>query len=189
MTKKAKPTNAKKTRVGSQAALARERKITEASVSIAVRNGTLNPAIVTSKMGRRQIDLDKANEIMDSLVKTKKRQTMAISDATERKIVVEDDTDAPEDEIPAQVVSRAKREHYQAKLARIEYEQKAGRLVDAETVAKEAFELARTVRDAILAIPDRLAAILAAERTERRTHDLLTKELIQALSDLQKRAT
>jgi len=57
-------------------------------------------------------------------------------------------------------------------------------LVPAKDVKDAAFETARRVRDALLNIPDRLAALLAAEQDRIRAHELLTKEIRSALERL-----
>lgn len=59
--------------------------------------------------------------------------------------------------------------------------QKRGRLIDARTARREAFECARAVRDSVLNVPDRLAAELAAERDAAKVHARLDAELRKAL--------
>jgi hypothetical protein len=46
-----------------------------------------------------------------------------------------------------------------------------------------AFNRYRTFRDGMLNIPDRLAAVLAAETDARRTHELLSAEIRKALTE------
>lgn len=79
---------------------------------------------------------------------------------------------------------QARKEHYRAELARLEFEERIGQLVEKQTVESSAFRLARLVRDAMLNIPARLAGILAAETDQRRVHDLLEQEIRQALEAL-----
>jgi hypothetical protein len=64
---------------------------------------------------------------------------------------------------------------------RIANEQRAGRLIDAERARRDAFACARAVRDAVLNVPDRLAAELAAESDAARVHERLDLELRKAL--------
>lgn len=90
----------------------------------------------------------------------------------------------PEDQIPELNESRARREHYQAEKARLEALQGRGELVPAADVKRQAFETARATRDALLGIPDRLAAQLAACSDARQVHVLLTEELRVALRGL-----
>jgi len=73
--------------------------------------------------------------------------------------------------------ARAKREDLKA-------EQEKGSLLPKHEVEKAAFECARHVRDSILQIPDRIGAILAAERDEFKVKQELLKELRQALERL-----
>mgnify|MGYP006273666335 CR=1 FL=1 len=90
----------------------------------------------------------------------------------------------PEDQIPELNESRARREHYQAEKARLEALQGRGELVPAADVKRQAFETARATRDALLGIPDRLAAQLAACSDARQVHVLLSEELRVALRGL-----
>ena len=80
--------------------------------------------------------------------------------------------------------ARTAREHYMARLAKLEYEEKSGKLVDVEKVKKQAFELARITRDAILNIPDRISAELVGITDQATMHSVLTKELTNALLEL-----
>jgi hypothetical protein len=80
--------------------------------------------------------------------------------------------------------SRALKEHYNANLARLEYEEKIGKLVSAEEVKNAAFKRARAVRDGLLALPDRLSAEMAAETNQFRVHARLTEEIRKVLRSL-----
>lgn len=80
--------------------------------------------------------------------------------------------------------ARAIRENYLARLAKIEYEERSGKLVSKDEVAVAAFTKARTVRDGMLNIPDRVAAIVAAEPDADKVHLILTDEIRKALNEL-----
>lgn len=96
-----------------------------------------------------------------------------------------DDDDDPESlKNPALADSQAKKEAFRAKLVELEYEERVGTLVRKSEIEKEAFRVGRMVRDAVLNVPSRLAGILAAESDQRKVHDLLEKELRQALEAL-----
>jgi len=56
-----------------------------------------------------------------------------------------------------------------------------GLLIDAAQEKRRDFECARTVRDSILNVPDRLSAELAAETDARKVHARLDEELRKAL--------
>ena len=79
--------------------------------------------------------------------------------------------------------ARAVREHYQARLAKIDYEERIAKLVSGEQVQVAAFNKFRQFRDAMINLPDRLAAMLAAETVEATVHALLTTEIRKALND------
>lgn len=85
---------------------------------------------------------------------------------------------------PSYATSRAIREAYAARLAKIAYEEKSKSLVDAARVQAEAFRRSRDARDAVLAVPGRLAAILAAETNPAVIEARLTEELRAALEVL-----
>lgn len=80
--------------------------------------------------------------------------------------------------------AKAQKEYYQAQLKKIELRKKQGELVDADEIKRSAFECARSVRDSLLGIPDRLSAVLAAETDEFKTRELLRTEITAALSRL-----
>lgn len=77
--------------------------------------------------------------------------------------------------------ARAEREKWTAATAKLEYEERSGKLVDAERIRKEAFNLARQVRDSMMNIPDRVATELAAELDSGKIHSRLCEEISTAL--------
>ena len=80
--------------------------------------------------------------------------------------------------------ARAIRESYLARLAKIEFEEKTAKLISRDEVQVAAFTKARTVRDNLLNLPDRLAATLAAEPDADKVHQILTGEIRKALDEL-----
>jgi hypothetical protein len=90
----------------------------------------------------------------------------------------------PEDQIPDLNESRARREHYQAEKARLEALQGRAELVPAADVKRQAFELARAVRDELSGIPDRVASMIAASSDVRQVHRMLSEEIRVALRGL-----
>lgn len=89
--------------------------------------------------------------------------------------------EADMDRVPSLAASKARLEHYKALDREADYRKKIGELVDAGAVEREAFERGRALREAIMALPDRLMAELAAETDQHRVHFRLTEELIRAL--------
>lgn len=83
--------------------------------------------------------------------------------------------------------SRTILEAYKAKTAKVEYEEKIGTLVLADSVKRQAFACAREARDRLMNLPDRVAGLVAAESNERACHEILMKE-IRAVCDELSRA-
>jgi hypothetical protein len=86
--------------------------------------------------------------------------------------------------IPPLADSRAIREAYAARIIKLEYEEKAGKLVDKGELKLKLAKLHMAVRDALRTIPDRVAPILAAETNQAKIHAMLLKEIGQALEGL-----
>jgi hypothetical protein len=78
--------------------------------------------------------------------------------------------------------ARAVREHYQALLAKIEFEEATGKLVSRDEVHVAAFNKFRQFRDAMLNIPARLAPVLAAETDAAKCYEILNGEIREALN-------
>ena len=73
---------------------------------------------------------------------------------------------------------------FRAKLRRLEFETKQGRLIEAEAVRKTVADAVRSLRDGILGLPDRLATVLAAESDSKKVHVTLKTELSRELEAL-----
>ena len=77
--------------------------------------------------------------------------------------------------------ARTLNEQYKAATNKLNYEALIKKYILAATVKKEAFECARKTRDQLMAIPDRMDSVLAAETDPHKIHEVLTKEIKQAL--------
>lgn len=86
--------------------------------------------------------------------------------------------------IPSFAQSRAIREAYAARLTRLEFDQRSGKLVDKAELKMKLAKLHMAVRDALRTIPDRVAPIVAAETDQAKIHAMLLKEIGQALEGL-----
>lgn len=84
---------------------------------------------------------------------------------------------------PSFAQSRAIKEAYNARLAKLSYEEKSGALVRTDNVKVAWFNTLRVVRDRTLNLPDRLAPILAAETDPKTVRDMLEDELRTILND------
>ena len=147
-------------------------------------------AAVVEKNGKRWLDRDLAIELWDKNTKathnSKVRRADPVvdpppRDAAELKRRVEG---LPDDAIPDLNESRARREHYQAELAKLQVTQQRGELVPADEVKKEAFKMGRSVREALANLADRLSHQLAGEIDPVRIHQVLTQEHRAALVEL-----
>ena len=152
-------------------------------------------AAVVEKDGKRWLDRDLALELWNKNTRATATSKVSQPDpvdspppsptSTPRPADLKRLIDAlPEDQIPDLNESRARHEHYKAEKARLEALQGRGELVPADEVKAEAFKAARSVRDALMSLPDRLAAQLAGTSDVRLCHTLLTEELRVALRSL-----
>lgn len=80
--------------------------------------------------------------------------------------------------------ARAIREGYLARLAKIDFEVRTGKLVPADQVRVAAFNLARRARDSLLSMPARIGPILAGETNAFEVQRLLTEELRRVCEEL-----
>jgi phage terminase Nu1 subunit (DNA packaging protein) len=90
----------------------------------------------------------------------------------------------PEDQIPGLDVSRERKEHYLAEIARLDALAKRRELVPGDVVTKEASRLGRQIRDLLLIIPGRNAANLATIQDAEAIKTLLEAEIHTALRGL-----
>ncbi|MDD4999657.1 hypothetical protein [Rhodoferax sp.] len=89
---------------------------------------------------------------------------------------------------PDYQTSRAIREAYAARLAKLEFEERTGKLLNADEVKVKHFNLARLLRDRIQQIPRKLApqivAAVVAQPDQRVVEDLLMDAIREALEEL-----
>jgi hypothetical protein len=79
--------------------------------------------------------------------------------------------------------ARAAKEVYEAKIRKLDFEQRLGNLISKKQVQVAAFNRARVLRDAFLNIPTRLSAQLAAETDAITVHELLEQEIRKVLEE------
>jgi hypothetical protein len=158
----------------------------KAAITAAIRTERIAAAVV-EKDGKRWLDRDMALELWNR--NTKKTHNARVSEADP----VEPQTPKelrqrlqalPDDEIPELNESRARREHYQAELAKLEVDLKRRELVPAVDVKKEAYAMGRSVREALANLADRLSHQLAGETDPAAIHQVLTEEHRAALVEL-----
>ncbi|MBI5885296.1 MAG: hypothetical protein HZB85_01780 [Deltaproteobacteria bacterium] len=79
--------------------------------------------------------------------------------------------------VPPYLQSRAIREAYEARLSKLDYEVRTGKLVSADEVKVIAFNTGRMARDKLMNMPDRLAPLLAGISDGHEIHRLLSAEI------------
>ena len=158
-------------------AYAKHRGVTLKAVQKAIQSGRIR----TTSDGK--IDVDQADA--DWVRNTGPRQaTIATSSPAPRRAQTQAETPLPEPAAAGPLDyarARAVRENYLARLAKIEFEERSGKLVSRDEVQVAAFNKFRTFRDGMLNIPDRVAAVLAAESDPARVHEILATEIRKAL--------
>ena len=83
-----------------------------------------------------------------------------------------------------QAEAKVEKEYWLGRKAELEFKKMSGELISIEEVEREAFEMAKGVRDAFLALPARLAPILAADSDQFSIQNKLTLEINSALESL-----
>ena len=82
---------------------------------------------------------------------------------------------------PDYQTSRAVKETYAARLAKLDFEERSKKLVNADEVRVAAFNLGRRVRDRLMTIPHRMGSVLASGLDSKQIEEILEKELRTAL--------
>lgn len=106
--------------------------------------------------------------------------------ALQTKLKAKTESVSESSEGPTYIQSRAIRELYVARLRKMEYEEKASRLVSLDKVTVRWFNLARQLRDQLLSVSNRIDAILAAENDRFKVNQLLTEEITRVLDEFSK---
>ena len=147
-------------------------------------------AAVVEKDGKRWLDRDLALELWNRNTKATYNAKVSQADPVEapaprdaRELRARVDA-LPDDAIPELNESRARREHYQAELSKLQVAQQRRELVPADEVKKEAFQIGRSIREALSNLADRLSHQLAGETDPTVIHQLLSDEHRDALLSL-----
>ena len=155
---------------------------------VAGEDGRIDPAVADSQWARSTNLAKPRNSVIG--VPKKRRTPGAPSDplGTHDSGVGEAPNGAATDDaarlVSSYAGSRAAREAYLARLAKLEFEQRSGKLVDADEVRAQIFALGRRARDSLLGVPDRLAPVLVGQADAAVIHRLLTEELERGLAEL-----
>ena len=181
---------------------ARLKGVSAPAVTIAAKK-RISDAIVEHE-GRRMLDRDKALELWDRNTKRNGSEKLSPEAKARARRPLKPDRrpsggeipkpsadqlktlimGLPEDQIPGLDVSRERREHYNAEIARLDALAKRRELISADEVRTEASRLARQVRDLLIIIPGRNAAKLATMQDAEEIRVLLDGEITSALRGL-----
>lgn len=167
---------------------ARMRGVTRQAVNAAIRAGKLMGSVGDDGL----IDVELADKLWAENThptrgyngQLKRRGGKRINNSPEEVIENAKKIGIDPGNVPTLVESKTIEAAYKAKLAQIEYEEKVGTLIDAEKVKKEAFRLARVTRDAMLGIPDRVAAEIAGMTDPFAVHTKLITEIRNSIENL-----
>lgn len=80
--------------------------------------------------------------------------------------------------------SRAIREAYLARLAKLEFEEKSGKLIDAEKIAEWWTRIISAAKTRVLAVPTKAAPLVLGCKTLAQVKEILEQQLYDALAEL-----
>lgn len=158
----------------SLAGYAKHRGVTHQAVQRAMKAGRI-PAILDSE-GRRRIDSEVADAAWDALTDGKRARRTS-PDAQPKP-------GTPQASFLATLSARERLDTAQAELKELEVAQMKRELVNAEEIRKAAFVWSQAFREAVMALPDRLAAELAAESDIVKVHEKLSSDCRRLCEDL-----
>ena len=155
--------------------LAKIKNVSKSAVSQKKAKGIFKQALVKTKDGKELLDKDLALKLWDGVY---------IAPSDTKKELKEKINSLPADSIPDFAESKAKREFYLAELAKLDVEEKKKQLVSVDEIKKSSFAKARSIREALTNLADRLSHQLAGEDDATVIHNLLSTEHREALENL-----
>jgi hypothetical protein len=158
------------------AELAKLKNVSRMAVSKKVRSGKLDGAVVNHN-GKKLVNKEEAFRLWEL-------QAPPSRDKSVRTQLKQEINSLPADSIPDFAESKAKREFYLAELAKLDVEEKKKQLVSVDEIKKSSFAKARSIREALTNLADRLSHQLAGEDDATVIHNLLSTEHREALENL-----
>ena len=154
--------------------LAELKQVSKAAVSKKVKLGKLDAAMVIEN-GKKKFNRDIALKLWES-------NTDPVNQIVQQKVNLMDHIEElPVEQIPDFNVSRAKKMHFDAALSEIEVKVKEGIYVDAKETEQKGFEMAKSLSDALMTLPDRVSSLFAAETDQAVIGKTLKDEIILAI--------
>ena len=158
--------------------LAKIKNVSKSAVSQRKAKGIFKQALVKTEDGKDFLDKDLALKAWDGVF-------VAVNEVKNTKQELKQKIDSlPADLIPDFAESKAKREFYLAELAKLDVEEKKKQLVRVDEIKKSSFAKARSIREALTNLADRLSHQLAGEDDATVIHNLLSTEHREALENL-----
>ena len=133
------------------------------------------------------IDPERANQ--EWAKNTFAGQTVHRAPATareERVVQTHEPPAATGDPVAQYLRARAVKTSFEARTAQLEYEERAGKLIQAVRASEYAATFSAIVKDGLMAMPDRLAPMLAAVDDEKAIHRMLAAEVSALLRKVSK---
>ena len=160
------------------AQLARLKNVSKAAVAKAVKSGRIADAIV-NRNGKPAVNQELALQLWEQNTdQGLAKQHLSITTQTREELKKKVQA-LPDDAIPEYNVSRGRKEHYLAELAKIQVAQQKKELVSAKEVEKASFELSVGIRESFLTLPDRVSNLFASE-TDAAAIDAVMRQEIHA---------
>ena len=163
-------------------AYARHRGMTRRAVQKAIESGRIE--IKNGLIDPVAADIAWEKNTQHSYRYAQRAQTTTPSEARRRPAPKRKITDSSELPARSMSVAAAERMDYQARLAKLQFEERSRVLVNTGEVWARAFSEARKARELLGAIPDRLAPMLAAVSDSREIHKMLTVEIRRVCEEL-----
>ncbi len=157
--------------------------VSRPAISKAVKTRLMDA--VKERRGKPVLDLERALELWNAGNQRQARGRAAPPAAPPPLPSAADLAEAvallPDDAIPQLGISLERKEHYRAELAKIQAMHQREELGSIADMKREAFGLAKSVREAVLGIVPRVSADLAAAGDRFEVERLLEAELVAAL--------
>lgn len=171
---------------------ARHRDLSHVRVMAILKEGRLEGCYVRDNLDRVHFDAKKCDEVLDRdpspqelAARERKRQQRS----GHENPLDPDTSKSPEAERHSYTAARTANELVKLEIAQLELQELQGKLISTDKVKSDQFVLARTLRDQVLAVPDRISDILAHESDPQRIHRIMTTELREALKKVIKFAS
>ena len=115
--------------------------------------------------------------------KRAKRTATGAPEAKQRA-AVDEPSDREVDTVMDYTEARASKEKWNARMAKINFQKEAGKLIPADAVAKAWTDIATVTQKSVLSVPDRIAPLLVGEMDQAIIHKRITDEIRYALKNL-----